>query len=99
GKHIPGPQLPLVLILPVSVTVNRFNAIEIVADPSGPFLREPGLAGIIEQPANVQTGLIAVIVNGSDSRKCIDRFASTKSIFFGFFKNIVQVPVEIIPAL
>ena len=61
-QDIPRTQLPLVLILSVSITMDPFCPIEFVADESHPFLGEEGLPGEVEQAGNVQVGLIPVIV-------------------------------------
>lgn len=43
GHYKPGPELALVLILPVSVPVQGFGAVKLLTDGAGPLLGQPGL--------------------------------------------------------
>ena len=62
SQNKPAAQLALVFILSEAITVDRGSSVKLITDVTGPFLGQPRLARIIEQPGLVETGLITMVV-------------------------------------
>src|SRR5690606_29237350 len=87
--HIPRPQLSLIFILSVTISMNFLRAIEPVTNLPHPFLTEPWRIRVVEQVSNVKVGLVAVVVQIPDPSKGIDVFAS-KLRLLRHGKNAIQ---------
>src|SRR5690348_12192043 len=74
--------------------MNGFSSIKFIANGAGPFLRKPGFAGKIKQPANVKAWLVSVVVNSFYSGKSIYFFSSAKAAFLRCFKYFIQAVIK-----
>ena len=74
------------------------GAVELIADGPDPFLGKPGLAGEVEEPGDVEIGLIAVVVHSGDAGEGVDYRAAAEDIGPGDGEDAVQAGVELVTA-
>ena len=68
--------------------------IELITNETCPFLRKPRLAAEVEQPADMQAGLVAVIIGACQTTEGIYHLSSAKHHVACHGKNGIETMVE-----
>ena len=94
SDRIPGTQLPLVFILPVTVTMNTVRSIELVQNGTYPFLGQRRTSCLVEQPRDMEARLVAMIIQSLQTGKGSDFCATAEDQLTGNSKDTVETLIE-----
>ena len=70
------------------------HAIELITNEACPFLRKPRLAAEVEQPTDVQAGLVAMVIGTCQTTEGIYHLSSAKHHVACHGKNGIETVVK-----
>ena len=78
--------------------MNAVGTVELVANGANPLLGEVRTSTVIEEPRNVQAGLVALIVVGTQACESVNLLATREDLGLGGCEDVVQALVELVLA-